>query len=1088
MTTVGYRSLLVRAKRRVKLRTRTRAAIRRAAAGPPAKRLKRVYRRWRDIDLLVKSPLFDLEWYMLQAGPMNDDRKAAARHYVLTGHTHGLSPHPLFDPDFYISQLPGRPAGRPLFLYYVSRSRSGKISPHPLFDSRAYARANPQAVRHPHGLLGHYQSVGAGRGARPNDWYAPDPAAEPQGLVDWIRARRIEWQQRQDVAQQSVPEMSAEASQRFLTEFGESARGTSEASGGPTEATVVLLVGADLNLLSESAASVAAQTISTWELLVLHESDAEAVAAALGPLARDSRVRMVTQHASGRAAALNDGIGLAQGTYLAWLYGGDMWEPGHLHRAMAAVRATGSNAAHAVVRVRNSNEPGAPATTSYGESRTYYLAFPATRERLAAGMRVELSAVVVARDLAVQIGGFDESMPAADYDFILRVARDTELAFVPIVGVTRDDKRRASDVPPCHRLHESTLDHRTVTSWYDVAVNRHTIDWASLGSRRQRRNTVSVVVPTHDDWAMTTRAVESVAHAAAPEAWNVEILVVDNGCDAATSAVLNSLPFRFDGVKIISNAVNQGFALGNNRALEHATGSIVVFLNNDTDVRPRWLQPLVTALDADDVLAAQSLLIYPTGSIQSAGIAFPSCGGIPHALLQGFPVEDAAGLASAELSAATGAALAVRYTDLIALRGFDPLFRNGMEDVDFGLRLRRMRPGRIALCPDSVVVHHESKSTGRFLHKRLNRRLLLDRWGADMPRDDRTLWRMAGFDVVRYELRENPREGRRLAIPMPVLARKRAASVVEGFPSLRWAIKNPAPANARAQRWGDTHFANRLAAALRRLGQQVVIDNRPEFYRPTGMLDDVVLVLRGLAPYEANYGQVSVCWLISHPDMFSRAEAESFDRVFAASESWSAEMSKRWRIRIDPLLQATEPSEYYPDLARPDTGHPVLFIGNSRGQLRPLVRAAVERGLPLSVYGPEWKGLIPDEYVKARSFPFDQAGAAYRAAGVVLNDHWEDMRNNGFLSNRLFDAVASGARVITDEVVGLGDLFGRSVQIARDADELARLAGAADLDAIFGDDQERRKVAAQVHAEHSFDVRARQLLESVLEVDNVRST
>ena len=33
---------------------------------------------------------------------------------------------------------------------------------------------------------------------------------------------------------------------------------------------------------------------------------------------------------------------------------------------------------------------------------------------------------------------------------------------------------------------------------------------------------------------------------------------------------------------------------------------------------------------------------------------------------------------------------------------------------------------------------------------------------------------------------------------------------------------------------------------------------------------------------------------------------------------------------------------------------------------------------------------------------------------MVLNDHWEDMRAEGFLSNRLFDAVASGARVVTD--------------------------------------------------------------------------
>jgi spore maturation protein CgeB len=101
---------------------------------------------------------------------------------------------------------------------------------------------------------------------------------------------------------------------------------------------------------------------------------------------------------------------------------------------------------------------------------------------------------------------------------------------------------------------------------------------------------------------------------------------------------------------------------------------------------------------------------------------------------------------------------------------------------------------------------------------------------------------------------------------------------------------------------------------------------------------------------------------------------------------------------------------------------------------------------------------------------------------VVLNDHWEEMRVDGFISNRLFDAAAAGARVVTDDVAGLGDIFGRSVQVARNTDELVRLTTAPDLDAIFGDDDERRAVAARVHAEHSFDARARELLKVALEL------
>src|SRR6185437_7886387 len=169
------------------------------------------------------------------------------------------------------------------------------------------------------------------------------------------------------------------------------------------------------------------------------------------------------------------------------------------------------------------------------------------------------------------------------------------------------------------------------------------------------------------------------------------------------------------------------------------------------------------------------------------------------------------------------------------------------------------------------------------------------------------------------------------------LTRRPLVRITEGPPRLRWALKNPAPAGPEAERWGDTHFIRRLALSLRRLGQQVVIDLRAEFERASGFHDDVVLVLRGLAPYRPAYGQVSLAWLISHPEMLSRREAVAYDRLFAASVPWSRRYSEQWGIRIDPLLQATDPELFHPDLGTPDTGHPVLFVGGSRLQLRPLV-------------------------------------------------------------------------------------------------------------------------------------------------------
>jgi hypothetical protein len=406
-----------------------------------------------------------------------------------------------------------------------------------------------------------------------------------------------------------------------------------------------------------------------------------------------------------------------------------------------------------------------------------------------------------------------------------------------------------------------------------------------------------------------------------------------------------------------------------------------------------------------------------------------------------------------------------------------------MEDVDLGLRMKDLRGGRFTVCPTSKVVHHESRAPGRFERSLVNRRLFLDRHAESVPRDDVSLWGAVGYDVTGHQVRHVVSADRRVSVPEPVLARRRpTAHVSEGLPSLRWALKNPAPPGPEAERWGDTHFIRRLGAALEALGQEVIIDHRPEFDRATGRFDDVVLVLRGVAPYTPIYGQVSLCWLISHPEMMSRREAQSYDRVFAASRTWSSQMSQEWGVRIDPLLQATDPELFHPDRGEPDTGHSLLFVGSSRKVLRPLVGAAVDQGLPLSVIGHQWDGLIPARYVKAEYLGNDLVGEAYRRAGVVLNDHWDDMREQGFISNRLFDAVASGSRVVTDHVAGIDGLFGRSVQVVDDPAELGKLVNAADLDAVFGSDDERRAAAAKVHAEHSFEARARTLVQTAAEL------
>lgn len=98
---------------------------------------------------------------------------------------------------------------------------------------------------------------------------------------------------------------------------------------------------------------------------------------------------------------------------------------------------------------------------------------------------------------------------------------------------------------------------------------------------------------------------------------------------------------------------------------------------------------------------------------------------------------------------------------------------------------------------------------------------------------------------------------------------------------------------------------------------------------------------------------------------------------------------------------------------------------------------------------------------------------------MVLNDHWDDMREEGFVSNRIFDVLATGARLLSDEVAGLDAVLGAAVPTWHATSDFARLT-AEPFEAHYPDPAARLAIAERVVAEHSFDARAATLLDAAL--------
>ena len=136
----------------------------------------------------------------------------------------------------------------------------------------------------------------------------------------------------------------------------------------------------------------------------------------------------------------------------------------------------------------------------------------------------------------------------------------------------------------------------------------------------------------------------------------------------------------------------------------------------------------------------------------------------------------------------------------------------------------------------------------------------------------------------------------------------------------------------------------------------------------------------------------------------------------------------------------------------------------------------MRNGRPFQLYGKHWEQFPEAPFVRRDYIPNEDLAAAYRSADVVVADHHGSIRTNGFLANRLFDVLASGGVVLSDDVVGLAEVFGGLIYTYSDARELE-----SQLRTLLSDQPLRRRLAAEgrqvVLADHTLDHRARQWLD-----------
>lgn len=295
--------------------------------------------------------------------------------------------------------------------------------------------------------------------------------------------------------------------------------------------------------------------------------------------------------------------------------------------------------------------------------------------------------------------------------------------------------------------------------------------------------------------------------------------------------------------------------------------------------------------------------------------------------------------------------------------------------------------------------------------------------------------------------------------------------------ALSFCVKIGAPTWEAAQQWGDLAYARSLRAELERRGHPCLIQAREDWGDTAGLSYDVALQLRGRGRYDPRPGQFNVLWNISHPAELTPEECDRFDLILVASSRFAERLGSQTSAIVAGLEQATDHHVFFPDYD-PDYAHELVFVGNSRKVERRILRDLLPTHRDLAVWGRQWEGLSPEAHVMGPHLPTEEVRKAYSSAAIVLNDHWDDMREYGFVSNRIYDALACGALVISDHLPEVAQRFGDAVVTYEHP------AGLADLVEHFLENPEERgrrgeHGRAMVRAQHTFVHRVETLLEEI---------
>ena len=438
--------------------------------------------------------------------------------------------------------------------------------------------------------------------------------------------------------------------------------------------------------LREAVESVLEQVYENWELLLIDDgsTDADLLRALPALAARDRRICLVRlENHQGISAALNRGLDLANGEWVAFLDHDDLLEPDALFRNVKRLQK------NLELDLIYSDEDK---LTDQGVDSP--ILKPDWSPDFFLSCNYLCHMIFLRRDLVRSVGGFQSQFDGSqDYDLLLRVSERTDrIHHIPRVLYhwRRSENSSASDVRQKPGQLEASL--RAIEAHLKRRGEQAlvAVDWRTHAFyvRRELREAkkISVIIPSIHGSSSLERCLESLVSGTSYP--NCEIVIVQMGQRDKIAAAVTDLSHR---VLYFADAVNESAA--KNYAVAHTDSPWLLFLDDNVEaLGPDWLTIMAEHVQRPETGAVGPRLVNPGGTIEHAGLVL-GVNGIAQSAFRGFPAEHPGVNRQLQMtrnySAVSGACLLMRREVFQQIGGFDQKLSSVLADVDLCLKIRR---------------------------------------------------------------------------------------------------------------------------------------------------------------------------------------------------------------------------------------------------------------------------------------------------------------------------------------------------------------------------------------------------------------